>query len=180
MVVVPAGGPVSNPFAITKYEVTISDYNTYCELSGSCQPRSGIDRAMPLTNVSLSDAETYAKWLSSTTSFEYRLPSGAEWQYAAEAPGTTPPKKNVNCQIRSTGKGMALLGVTTGESNGWGLKNYVGNAREWVVDGQGVSARGGSHKDRYESCDIGLQQPHDGQPDAVTGFRLVRKVGGSS
>ena len=54
MVVVPAGGPSASSFAITKYEVTISDYNTYCELTG-CPLRTGIERSMPLTNISLKD-----------------------------------------------------------------------------------------------------------------------------
>ena len=182
LVVLPAGGPSPAPFAITKYEITISEYNVYCEMSGACSSLPG-NAAMPVTNVSLSDAQAYARWLTATTGFEYRLPTAAEWEYAATAPGTTPPPKNVNCEIRSGGqlmKGISLEDVRTGESNGWGLQNYVGNAREWVVDSGRTLARGGSYKDSFDSCDISLQVPHSGQPDAVTSFRLVRKVGGSS
>ena len=77
-------------------------------------------------------------------------------------------------------KGISLEDVRTGESNGWGLQNYVGNAREWVIDGNRASARGGSFEDSFDSCEISLQIPHNGQPDAVTSFRLVRTVTGSS
>jgi formylglycine-generating enzyme required for sulfatase activity len=183
LVVVPAGGPVASPFAITKYEITVSEYNTYCDLSGSCSRRTGVDPALPLTNISLLEAQAYAQWLSTTTGFEYRLPNSAEWQYAAEAPGTEVPPRNYNCLLREGGrvtKGQQLQDVRTGEPNGWGLQNYVGNAREWVVEPQGIWALGGSHQDAFSSCDIKLRVTHDGQPDAVTGFRLVRKVNDSS
>jgi serine/threonine protein kinase len=183
MVVIPAGGPAPKPFAISKYEITIFDYNTYCEVSGSCTPRANEDRAMPLTNISLADAIEYAKWLTATTGFEYRLPTTAEWEYAAEAPGTRPPKKNVNCQIQSGSeliKGQQLEKVNTGESNEWGLKNYIGNAQEWVMDGQSISARGGSFENSYDACEISLKVAHDGKADSITGFRLVRNVTGAT
>jgi len=182
LVVVPAGGPVAKPFAITKYEITLSEYNTYCDLSESCSRKAG-EPALPLTNVSLAQAQAYAQWLSTTTGFEYRLPSPAEWQYAAEAPGTTAPPRNYNCLLREGGrvtKGQQLQDVRTGESNGWGLQNYVGNAREWVVESQGIWALGGSHRDAFSACSVTLRVPHDGQADAVTGFRLVREVTDSS
>jgi hypothetical protein len=182
LVVLPAGGPSAAPFAITKYEITISEYNVYCEMSGACSRLAG-NAAMPVTKISLNDAQSYARWLTTTTGFEYRLPTTAEWEYAAKAPGTTPPPKNVNCKIRSGGqlmKGISLEDVRTGDSNGWGLQNYVGNAREWVIDAGRTTARGGSFEDSFDSCDISLQVPHNGQPDAVTSFRLVRSVKGSS
>ncbi len=183
MVVIPAGGPAPKSFAISKYEITIFDYNTYCEVSGSCTPRTNENRAMPLTNISLADAVEYSKWLSATTGFEYRLPTTAEWEYAAEAPGTTPPKKNVNCRIQSGSeliKGKQLELVNTGESNQWGLKNYIGNAQEWVMDGQSISARGGSFENSYDTCEISLKVAHDGRADSITGFRLIRTVTGAT
>lgn len=183
LVVIPAGGPAGAPFAITKYEITISDYNAYCDLSGACTARSGIGPAMPVTEISLEEAQTYAAWLSETTGFEYRLPTSAEWEYAATAPGTQQPTKNVNCKLRSGGqviKGISLEDVRTGENNGWGLQNYVGNAREWVLDPGGARVRGGSFEDSFESCEISLNESHSGNPDAVTSFRLIRLLAGSS
>jgi formylglycine-generating enzyme required for sulfatase activity len=181
MVVIPAGGPANEPYAISKYEITVFDYNNYCSLSGSCSGRQGQGAALPITNISANDARAYAAWLSETTGFEYRLPSVAEWQYAAEAPGTGAQKRNYNCQIRGDSgliKGISLEDVRTGDANGWGLQNYVGNAREFVLSGQSIVARGGSFEDPYDNCDIKLQVSHDGRPDSVTGFRLVRRVGG--
>ena len=180
MVVIPAGGPASAPFAISKYEITISDYNNYCAISGNCAGRQGVSAALPLTNISMQEVLEYIAWLSDTSGFEYRLPSVSEWAYAAEAPGTGAARRNYNCQIRGDSglvKGINLEDVRTGDANGWGLQNYVGNAREFVMSGQSIIAKGGSFEDPYDTCAISLQVSHDGRADAVTGFRLLRGIG---
>ena len=181
LVVIPAGGPAAEPFAISKYEITISDYNNYCALSGKCSGRQGMSAALPLTNISAQEVLEYAAWLTDTTGFSYRLPTVSEWAYAAEAPGTGEQRRNYNCQIRGDSglvKGINLEDVRTGDANGWGLQNHVGNAREFVMSGQSVIAKGGSFEDAYDTCSISLQVSHDGNPDDVTGFRLLRGIGG--
>jgi len=70
------------------------------------------------------------------------------------------------------------VSVSVGEANGWGLKNYVGNAREWVKTGNGLAVRGGAHRIPLSECEVSLSRPHSGEPDPVTGFRLVRDVDG--
>ena len=74
-------------------------------------------------------------------------------------------------------KGQGLMGVNTGKANDWGLYNYVGNAQEWVTDGDGVRARGGTFEDAFSKCDISLEKPHDGQSDSSTGFRVLLELG---
>ena len=180
LVVIPVGGPASEPFAISKYEITISDYNNYCALSGKCGGRQGMSAALPLTNISAQEVLEYAAWLTETTGFSYRLPTVSEWAYAAEAPGTGAQRRNYNCQIRGDSglvKGINLEDVRTGDANGWGLQNHVGNAREFVMSGQTIVAKGGSFQDAYDTCSISLQVAHDGRPDAVTGLRLLRGIG---
>ena len=91
------------------------------------------------------------------------------------------PPRNYNCQLRDDSgliKGIRLEDVRNGDANAWGLQNYIGNAREWVTDGNAVYARGGSFRDSFNSCAISLNEPHSGQADEVTGFRLVRDVRG--
>ena len=45
-----------------------------------------------------------------------------------------------------------------------------------VVDGGSVSARGGAFNDSLAKCEISMSKSHDGSPDDITGFRVVRNV----
>ncbi len=179
MVVVPAGGGIPKAFAIGKYEVTVADYNAYCKASGKCQARSS-DQSLPVTNVSLAEAEAYAKWLSQTTGKSYRLPTDSEWEYAANAGGKLPSQSDYNCRVESGGtiiKGLGLVDAQSGKPNGWGLINFVGNAQEWVKSAGGASTRGGAFDDPLTRCGVKLNESHSGSGDPVTGFRLVRDLG---
>lgn len=177
MVVVPAGGEVASSFAIGKYEITVADFNRYCALSGECKI---VDREgrLPMTDISLTQAEAYIAWLNSRTGLKFRLPTSAEWDYAANAAGAQ-PKKDYNCRVEQGGqllKGQGTMGVNTGKANGWGLYNYVGNVQEWVSSGSGVNARGGAYLDAFSKCGIELEKDHDGSADNVTGFRVLLEL----
>lgn len=177
MVVIPGNVTIGNAFAMTKFEITVADYNLYCKLSRSCSTQPGQDE-LPVTTVSVNDAKRYAQWLSQTTGYNYRLPTDSEWVYAAKAGGKQ-PKKDFNCKVSLGGnvlKGQALLSARSGQPNGWGLTNYIGNAQEWTLAGQSIKARGGAFKDALASCDISLSRDHSGTPDNITGFRLVREI----
>ncbi|HHM05132.1 MAG TPA: hypothetical protein ENJ19_05235 [Gammaproteobacteria bacterium] len=178
MVVIPAGGGFSRPFAIGKYEVSVADFNAYCQASGRCPGLRDRAKDLPVTGITLAQARDYARWLSEATGYRYRLPRGEEWRYAAEAGGKQ-PEKDFNCRV-SLGsrllKGNALLSVRSGKHNGWGLMNYVGNAQEWVLAGQAVEVRGGSYRDPLAQCAVSLRRNHSGKADDVTGFRLVREL----
>ena len=175
LVVVPAGGVFAKGFAITQSEISIKDFNLYCEQSGECEPLPGKE-TLPVTAVTSTEAIRYAQWLSRVTGEEYRLPGDEEWVYSARA-GDENPVKEYNCLLTKGSKvlkGKALSEVGTGETNAWGLKNHIGNVQEWV-DG-GTLVRGGGYRDAMSTCGISLQRFHDGQPDGQTGFRLVRTI----
>jgi serine/threonine protein kinase len=179
MVVIPAGGDVPKPFAISKYEVTIADYNLFCRLTGKCKEINNDDKILPATGMSVSDVEAYAKWLSERTGKKYRLPTVKEWSYAADAGGKQ-PKKDFNCRVELNGqviKGQSLMDANAGKPNGWGLYNYIGNAQEWATNGTGVVARGGAFRDNFGDCSISLEKPSDGKGDDATGFRLLQEMG---
>jgi serine/threonine protein kinase len=178
MVVVPNGEGFEKPFAIAKYEVSVSDWSKYCILSGTCQAIKDKDRKNePMTGISLQQAQEYAAWLTERTGKTYRIPTKSEWEYAANAGGKQ-PKKDFNCRV-SVGekliKGTGIVSVKSGKSNGWGLKNYVGNVQEWVIDGDTTTARGGAFTDAHSKCDISLERSHNGAADEATGFRLLRE-----
>ena len=176
MVVVPSGGDIQKPFAIGKYEISVGDYSKYCALTGKCKPVTDKDKFdEPQTGISIQDAEAYAKWLSERTGKTYRLPTSAEWKYAADADGQQ-PRKDFNCRVAlgdKVIKGTGTVSVVSGQQNGWGLKNYVGNVQEWVLDGDSIKARGGAFEDAFSNCDINLERAHSGAADNTTGFRLV-------
>jgi predicted Ser/Thr protein kinase len=182
LVVVPNGGTIAKPFAIGKYEVSVGDFNAYCRLSGECSPLVAEDDKLPATGIALVQAKAYVDWLSRTTGHTYRIPTAVEWQHAAQAGGAQ-PDKDFNCLLRLGSKvikGFSLIDVRSGNPNGWGLLNYVGNAQEWVLTGSGAEARGGSYRDSMSNCEVGLSRRHAGQADATTGFRVMRELGPSS
>jgi hypothetical protein len=180
LAVIAAGNGVVRPFAISRQEISVGQWNAYCTISGNCAPRSGQSEQVPITNIEAIDAIGYAEWLSSGTKYAYRLPTDAEWEHAATADGSA--QISPNCINQQAGLlGDELLEVNRGGQNKWGIMNYVGNAQEWVIGPSGgYEARGGSYKDRLGTCKIELTRPHAGGADEATGFRLVREIGESA
>jgi formylglycine-generating enzyme required for sulfatase activity len=165
-------------FAMGKYEVTVDELNTFCKTSSICSEAKDKDGLMPATNVSFEVVKAYLKWLSDKSDRKYRLPTRTEWQYAATARRLSlDPNRNCQLQTRGIQKGGELVKATTGRQNGWGLVNYVGNAREWVYDkGRKLVAVGGSFETAMDSCDLNSIEVHNGNADIYTGFRVLREV----
>jgi len=178
MVVVPASSSGGQVFAIGRAEVSNADYATYCSKSGRC-PAPGGSPNNPLTSISIQDAQRYIDWLSQVTGATYRLPTDAEWTYAATAQGGTQDRSSINCVLEFGGKqvrGFTLDSVLSGSPNSWGLYNYAGNAQEWVRTGSSITARGGAYTDNASQCTPATSRPHSGSADPITGFRVLREI----
>ena len=79
-------------------------------------------------------------------------------------------------ELEGVVRGGTPLAQTTGSSNSFGLVNGFGNLQEWVEDDSGAYAVGGHFRDALARCDISNQRSTTGEPDGLTGFRLVRKI----
>ena len=80
-------------FALAKHETTFAQWDA-CVAGGGCSGYRPEDHEKgrgdrPVINVTWRDARNYASWLSERTGKDYRLPSEAEWEYAARAGSTT-------------------------------------------------------------------------------------------
>jgi formylglycine-generating enzyme required for sulfatase activity len=78
---------IASRFAIGKYEVTFEEYDKFAYDTNRRPPSdSGFGgERRPVINVSWHDAVAYAEWLSKKTGRRFRLPSEAEWEFAARA-----------------------------------------------------------------------------------------------
>ena len=78
-------------FELSKYEVTFEEYDHFIAETGRRSPKDeGWGRGRrPVIDVSWEDAVAYAEWLSAQTGERYRLPTEAEWEYAARAGSVT-------------------------------------------------------------------------------------------
>lgn len=131
------------PFAIGKYEVTVGQW-TACVEAGAC-PRiatAGTAARAPMRDVSWDDAQTYVKWLVKTTGQPYRLPTEAEWEYAARGGTTTKfwwgdqmRKGNANCKdCGEPWQQDAPADVGSFAANPYRLHDMNGSVWEWVSD----------------------------------------------
>ena len=142
---------ISRPIAMSKYEVTFRQYDRFAQAEGRAMPDDrGWGRGnRPVIDVSQKDAQAYAQWLSAQTGKDYRLPSEAEWEYAARAGTTTKYSwgNRITHEDANYGKDQCCGGLASGRdrwvntspvgsfaANPFGLYDMHGNVYEWVED----------------------------------------------
>jgi formylglycine-generating enzyme required for sulfatase activity len=136
-------------FWLAKFPVTVKEWKLCLEQAACSLMPSGEDDA-PVTNVSWTDAQQYVTWLSGLTGKKYRLPSEAEWEFAARGGsetkfwwGSAAMTGMANCK----GCGEPYdphqpVKVGSFKANGFGLYDMSGGVAQWVADCWHHSYRG--------------------------------------
>ena len=135
---------IGTPVALSKHEITFAEYDRFADATGAPGSPAGEGAArgpLPAVNVSWADAAAYAAWLSAATGRPYRLPTEAEWEYAARAGqatayswGPDPGEDRANCAGCGRAAAGAALPVGRFAPNAWGLYDMHGNVWEWTLD----------------------------------------------
>jgi formylglycine-generating enzyme required for sulfatase activity len=135
---------IAKPFAIGRYPITFDEYDRFASARSRPSPNDkGWGRGrQPAIDVSCRDAVEYAKWLCEQTGKRYRLPTEAEWEYAARAEtethywwGNEMKAGMANCESGdSRWDGKQTSPVGSFPPNRFGLYDTAGNVWNWVQD----------------------------------------------
>jgi len=141
-------------FKMSKYEISFAQWDA-CVSAGACSHRpddEGWGRGnRPVINVSWKDINNqFIWWLNNATGKRFRLPSEAEWEYAARAGSTTRyywgdslGSNRANCEhCGSQWDGSKTAPVGSFSANRFGLYDMHGNVWEWTQDCWDESYRG--------------------------------------
>ncbi|UCE24896.1 MAG: formylglycine-generating enzyme family protein [Candidatus Zixiibacteriota bacterium] len=147
-------------FYMDKHEVTNAEYLKFCEATGHPIPdlwgmdvyHCGSDYPdYPVVGVNWRDASAYATWAGK------RLPTEAEWEYAARGglEGMNYPTGNETDSTLANLKSDGTVPAGSYPPNGYGLYDMAGNTNEWVADYFGFDYYKNSPRENPQGPEIG-------------------------
>lgn len=196
---------IDYPFAMSVHEITYGEFSSFCEAThNDCPPQPWLGDDYPVVNISWNEARAYTQWLTENTGNTYRLPSEAEWEYAARAGTDTiypsgnqlthqdavfTDEKNLNAPLPKTDRSI--------KRNNFRLYHMIGNVREWTLDNWHENyanayangdprmdgdqdykvVRGGAYNDsRLALRSAAREKLGTKTTDQYTGFRVVQEL----
>jgi len=140
---------IQQAFALGRYEVTFADWQLYADATDKPMPDNegwGLSAQRPVINVSWLAAQGYCQWLSKVSGQRYRLPTEAEWEYAARAGSQSyywwgeqldSPEDMPRAHCRGCGTPRQIESKTAQVGqfapNAFGLYDTAGNVWEWTA-----------------------------------------------
>ncbi|MEN0037090.1 MAG: bifunctional serine/threonine-protein kinase/formylglycine-generating enzyme family protein [Cellvibrio sp.] len=193
---------IESDFLISRYEITFNEYDFFALATNRALPDDmGWGRGeRPVINISWDDAIAYANWLSKTTGKNYRLPTAAEWEYAARGNTTgsywwgnnkDDAPERANCRYGCKSLWGSFLNnetrvVGSFPPNDFGIHDTAGNIAEWINDCADKVARqsclkravrGGSFVSNVESITAYSQIAFTASKSRKSiGFRLAQDI----
>ncbi|MCK5718856.1 MAG: SUMF1/EgtB/PvdO family nonheme iron enzyme [Thiomargarita sp.] len=131
-----------NSFTMGRYEITFDEYDYFAKVTGrkKTDDQNWGRKDRPVINVSMRDAIAYVKWLNKQTNRHYRLPTEAEWEYAARAGnnsqywwGNEMDTGYANCDgCGSRWDNKKTAPINSFFNNPFNLHDMLGNVYEWT------------------------------------------------
>jgi len=181
-------------FYIGKYEVTVGAFKEFVNASGyqteaetgdgsyvwttKWEKKSDVNWKNPsfsqtdkdpVTCVSWNDAQAYIKWLNTKTGKKYRLPSEAEWEYAARggSSATLSHRYSGSDDLGSVAwcsenSGSKTHPVGTKQANELGIYDMTGNVWEWCSDWYDAKYYGSSPSTNPQGASSGSNRVYRG------------------
>lgn len=149
------------PFRLCRFQVTHADFAAF-------RPFAFDHPSLPVTSVNWFDAVSYCDWLSREWQLRLRLPTEAEWEFAARAGlyqqpypwGSSPPETRPDYSSRWF-HGPEPIGSS--KPNRYGLFDLCENVHEWCAD--------------WYAPDYYISSPESNPPGPASGSRRVSRGG---
>ena len=197
-----------NSFWMDKTEVTVEEFYAFVQATDykptpknwEGKPPLTSDMKMPVRYVNMNDAKSFAEWRSKRDSVIYRLPTEAEWEYAArngEQANLYPwgDEFKVDCAVIDKPE-LEPVGSRKCGADKWGVLDLIGNVSEWTssetsaypgnsgqINNNAINTfvfRGGSAFDKTTGAGAVTSAYRGFTPlttrDQRLGFRLVRSA----
>ena len=135
----------------------------------------GDDPRQPAVTMTQYSAKQYSKWLSGMTGLQYRLPTEAEWEYAARGGSQTAysfgddASKAAEYAAYADNSEDGPQQVRSFEPNKFGLYDMHGNAWEWVIDAYDPAGYPAAPEDKTLSLWEAVNWPEEAYPRTVRG-----------